>query len=273
MTNCTPLKNNALKRRELQFTVAIFILYILYALVLVPLNTYIGSDIAFAGTMLLELTELLYELIELLAYALAFAALINCRFCFGLSSAFRVFWIYVGAASFRYIAIFLVSWKMNGLNLSNLGLELVFLLAYILLDVTQMIVAFVAAHLFCSSFERVFSVRSRALLVKGAAEEDKLSYVVPYRGVISRSNPLQCSAIACGVIILIARVVGRIIYDVSYGAPTDAADLAWMIFYYLGDVTISVLVCALIMLLVRKMDCKTESERLPKKKVGTEASK
>ena len=259
MTNCTPLKNNALKRRELQFTIAIFILYVIYALVLVPLNTYFGSDIVFAGTMLLELTELLYELIELLAYVLAFATLINCRFCFGLPSAFRIFWIYVGAASFRYIAIFLVSWKMNGLNLSNLGLELLFLLAYILLDVTQMIVAFVASHLFCSSFERVFSVRNRALLAKGAQEEDKLSYVVPYHGVISRSNPLQCSAIACGVIILIARVVSRVIYDVSYGAPTDAADLAWMIFYYLGDVTISVLACALIMLLVRKMDCKMAS--------------
>jgi hypothetical protein len=250
-----------LHKRKVRFAIGIFSLYAIYAFVLVPLGTLFGSDIAYAGTMLLEITEMLYEIIELLAYVLAFATLINTRFCFGTSGGLQVFGIYVGAAAFRYVSIFLVSWKMNGVKVSQLGLELLFLLAYILLDVTQMTVALISTHLFCQKYERIFNVRQKALVARGEPVEDKLLYVVPYGGTVSGTNPLQISSIACGVIIMISRLVSRIIYDVSYGAPTSGADIAWMIFYYLGDITVSVLCCALIMLVIRRLDCRLDGEK------------
>lgn len=260
MTLETSINNPMLRRRMLRFTVGIFSLYAIYSLILVPLNTHFGSNIVYAGTMLLELTELLYEIIELLAYAYAFAALINTRFCFGLRGAFCIFWIYLGAALFRYVSIFLISGYMSGINMSNLWLELLFLLAYVLLDATQMIVVFVGAHLLCLTYERVFTVRAKAQAARGEPVKDKCAYVVPYGGTLSMKNPLQASAVLCGIVILLARVIGRIIYDVSYGAPTGAADVAWMVFYYLGDITVSVLCCALIMLIIRRMDCRTAEE-------------
>ena len=56
MPQDTSSNNPMLRRRMLRFTVGIFSLYAIYSLILVPLNTHFGSDIVYAGTMLISMT-------------------------------------------------------------------------------------------------------------------------------------------------------------------------------------------------------------------------
>ena len=76
-----------------------------------------------------------------------------------------------------------------------------------------------------------------------------------------KNDPLRASALLGAILISFVRVVSRISYDISYGAPTDQADLLWMIAYYSLDILIGVVAYFAMLCLITKMSIKENSSK------------
>ena len=249
------------RRRARFFWMTLGGLYTLYAFVLLPLLTVVGSDIAFQGTMLYELLSVLLIATELVAMCAAFAAAISARFQYGLPAALHVVLLFAVAAAFRYVATFLVSWWMEGIDPTDLVFQLIFLVVYILLDVTQVVFVLFVLHLLLRKRDQAYTVQIRALMQKGAQLPDRIREAVASHSVFSLSGPVGWATTVGALLVFLIRFVGRILFDVKSGAPVDTADLLWMIAYYTSDVIIALLCWLLIRTCVIKL-------LLPKERVS-----
>ena len=239
-------------KAKMRFFLIACIFYAVYSLVLLPLSEYVGSNIIFSGTYLYEILVFLCTATELAAFSWVFAFLISTRFAYGASASIRVLGLYAGALLIRYLATFLVSWRMEGFSGSDILFELIFIVVYILLDVTQAAVVLFVTHMLLRTRDAMYTVRAQALLSKGDCAPDPL---VEERSSSfwTMSGPLSAATLWAGALIAFVRVVGRAIYDIGYGAPTDGVDLAWMIVSYLADIALAVLCCALIRMLCLRL--------------------
>ena len=149
----------------------------------------------------------------------------------------------------RYILTFFVSWKIDGLDISDLAFELLFLLIYVLLDVTQVAVVLALTHMLLKSKDAAHEIRTKALVSLGKPVPDHLEEEAQQCNIVSMHGPLHKATLIGGAMIAFVRVGGRIIYDIGYGAPADGGDLAWMVFYYMTDIAIAILGCAAIRLI------------------------
>ena len=232
------------KKAFLFFTVAC-ILYIVYAVILLPLSEYVGSNIIFQGTFLYEILSFLCTAVELTAFCWVFSWLISSRFAYGISASLKVLLLFAAALLVRYVLTFFVTWKMEGMSGSDLLFELVFMLIYILLDVTQAASVLMLTHILRKKQDVVYLVRAKALQALGEPAPDPLTEDRESKTLFSMSGSLPIAAVLASVVIAFVRISGRLIYDITYGAPTDGVDLAWMIFSYLSDVALAVLCFAL----------------------------
>jgi hypothetical protein len=60
------------------------------------------------------------------------------------------------------------------------------------------------------------------------------SLFYPFRKLVDLQNPLQRSAFFIAIVFTINKIVSQIITDFQIGAPTDTADLLWMIAAYIS---------------------------------------
>ena len=224
-------------------------LYVAYAVILLPLSEYVGSNIIFQGTFLYEIISFLCTAVDLAAFCWTFASLICARFSRGISAAFKNLWIFVGASAVRYVLTFFVSWRMEGMSGSDILFELLFSAIYILLDVTQAAIVLVFAHMLRKQADAMYVVRAKALRVLDEPAPDPLAQERTCRSIFTMQGSLHTATLLAAALVAFVRVVGRMIYDIGYGAPTDGVDLAWMIFSYLADIALAVLCCALIRIL------------------------
>ncbi len=199
--------------------------------------------------MLYEITVFLLSTVELGAFCWVFAQAIAARYTYGSAAAMRIVLWFALAAVLRYLATFLVTWRMEGLSLSDLVFELCFTGIYILLDVTQVAIVLLATHLLLRAEDAIYRVRARACLTKGEP--------LPSRGIeesaLSLKGKLHAATLIAGGMILFVRLGGRMVYDIGNGAPVDGIDLAWMIFYYLTDIAIAVVCCFAIRYLIVRL--------------------
>ena len=127
---------------------------------------------------------------------------------------------------------------------SDLLFELIFMLIYILLDMTQAAIVLMLVHMLRKKQDAVYLVRAKALRALGEPAPDPLATEREHKNIFTMSGALHIATILSATVI-----AGRLIYDIGYGAPADGIDLAWMIFSYLSDVALAVLCCALIRIL------------------------
>jgi hypothetical protein len=237
------------KKKANCFFVVACILYVVYALVLLPLSEYVGSNIIFEGTFLYEILSFLCTAVELTAFCWVFSCLITSRFAYGAAASVKILLIYASALLMRYVLTLLVSWKMEGMSGSDLLFELIFMLIYILLDMTQAAIVLMLVHMLRKKQDDVYLVRAKALRALGEPAPDPLATEREDKNIFTMSGALHIATILAATVIAFVRIAGRLIYDIGYGAPADGIDLAWMIFSYLSDVALAVLCCALIRIL------------------------
>lgn len=223
-----------------------FGIYFLYAVVLLPLSSFVGSDIRFQGTWLYEFLLFMTSTIELLAFCWVFAHIIYYRSVYGVRAALQGIGWFLLASVLRYVMTLVVTWYIDGIKPSEIWIELVFLAVYILLDVTQVSVVLVLSHLLLRGDDALYEIRTNAMLARGDAAPNRADAVFSSFNVFSLRGCVSTAALAAGGVVAFVRVIGRIIYDISYGAPADGVDLAWMIFYYVSDIAIGVMCWALI---------------------------
>jgi len=63
----------------------------------------------------------------------------------------------------------------------------------------------------------------------------------PFRKIFSRENPLQLCALIVGIILSAEKILFRLLFDLSYGAPESFAEVMIMVVYYASDILIGII--------------------------------
>lgn len=205
------------------------LLILLHAVILSPLYLWSSSDVILAGMILDECAYVLSQVCNYLFYLVSFATLLFCVSRFGWRESTGWFFLYAAAVVIRYGANLLSSALIGGFVTWESFTDTV--LPYLLLDVAfDLILMGGLAVLFILLGLR----RARARFTAEKKENLFFSYL-PFDRLFDFKNPLLLAAALLSLIPGGVQILERIYYDISYGMPSDAVDLLWMVLYYLSD--------------------------------------
>mgnify|MGYP004667532643 CR=1 FL=1 len=233
------LEKNGKRGRLIRFSVLIGTLYVLYSCVLMPLTVWVESNIAYAGTMIPDLLELAYKVVDLTCFFLTYAFMIAFVFQYHPSGTWPIIWIFSATDLLRYTLNLLISAKTDG-NLSVISDGILFVVLYWLLEVVQLLLLFGLTSLFWRNWYAVSKVMDQVERSTGRPVERGDCLLFPFHRIWNWRNPVQRSALCAGIVTTGLRWLSRMIYDIGYGAPTDFLDVTWMVVYYVLDAVIGV---------------------------------
>lgn len=219
-------KRTSFFRCAMFYTLISLGLYAAYIAV-IELNVMLSSDISYAGTLLPECSEWLYQGLELVAFFTSYAFILFARFVYGWLGEAAIMVIYFFAALARYVALWALGMIDGWAAVANLIPELIQL----------SVIAFIC-HLSVCSFEQIYDVMACGATQLGEACPSRLSLVYPAKR--RKKDALLRGAFWSAFLVSIIRVIGRIIYDVMWGWPTDIVDALWMMLYYGLDIIIGI---------------------------------
>jgi hypothetical protein len=221
----------------------VWVLAIAYAtyIVFICLNTIIGSNIVFDNTMLYEITEWIYLGIELAAFFFVYAVSIYGVFQYGEKKALPYAYLYGGMTLARHLVLFILNWAFFGLRTRYVPFQLLMTFITIVLELLQYAIIYVIAMLFTRRFNRYIAVMRQGASRLRGVQIDRRKFAFPFRKIPLKNDPIRITSLVAAALVSVVRVVNRMIYDFSYGAPTDTIDLLWMIWGYTLDILIGVL--------------------------------
>ncbi len=223
-----------------QMTVALFSIVIVYAVICTPISLWCTSDILIAESVFPLIWD---EIMTIINYAYYWVA-----FSFSLYACFRFdpchhapFMLTLGVAvSVRYPLNLVAGYFVNGFPVVDDFLtELPYVLFDILLDLVVFALCWVVMRL----------IKKRIPVRKYEKKGEAFARFVPFKSLFSIQNPVQCSLFVGSGFLTLLKIGSRVIYDVSYGAPSSLPDFLWMVFYYTVDILgffIGVIACVLI---------------------------
>lgn len=248
------------KKQRRLYAMGIFGIFSLYIL-FVSLNNIFASNIVFSGMMLIEITEWLYQALELIAFFISYAVTIYAVFEGGWHAVLPYAGIYSAGTVVRYVALILLDWSFFGLKSENIPTALVFVFINILLELMQYALVFVIALLSVHAFDRKVAIMQKgtARLKDTIVARDQL--VFPYRKIPMNNDPLRLSSLLTAIFVGAKGVISRLISDISFsainpsigGAPKGLIDALWMIFYYSFDVLIGVACYFVVLAIIKKL--------------------
>ena len=233
---------NSCIRRLGFFVCVLFGLYAAY-IGLISLNIYIGSDIRFRGMMLLEITEWMYSIVlEHAIFFWVYAFTLFSMFHDGFGRALAVCTSYVFLSALRYCVLMWLGHIRLWPSTANFVLEMVQYAATVL-------ICFACTY----QFNRVFRVLARGRAKLGMECPSRLSLVYPQRSSLIQNDPFRTSALIIGFGFGIIRVVGRIIQDVTIGAPSGFGEILNMVIWYTIDILIGFAAYYAVLLIVKRL--------------------
>ena len=228
-------------RRSLALAAILSGLFAIY-IALILLNDEFSSNIAYAKTMLSELSEWAYLGVELLAMMTAYAFLLLALFSDGAHGGVGVLVAYTATTVLRHAVLL---W----LGLGELWAESVNLLP----ELFQLGAVYVACAWSVHAFDRKYAVMKQGSISLGRSCPERTELVYPNVKQPLKVDPIKRGAAASALILVALRVFGRLIYDFHYGLPTDLVDALWMVLYYGLDVLIGVGGYCLMLYIIRRM--------------------
>ena len=115
-----------------------------------------------------------------------------------------------------------------------------FKLADSALELVQLGAIMIVGYLSVRVFDRVYSVIKGGSERLGQVPPERHALLYPFKKNTAFCDPIKRAALGSAAIVSVIRVVGRLIYDVMLGAPTDIFDVLWMVLYYSVDLLIGV---------------------------------
>lgn len=251
----TPVEQHARRTCNRRFAVLIFALTLFYAAVCTPLYLLFSSNILFEDSVLPLLWDVLMGACNYLFYWGSFAFLLFLGARYSLRQCKAFFAVYAGAVLFRYTANLLASFLVMGFPTWSTfaSSDLPYLLFDVVMDLVLMSLAVLAFHLIVD--QTPLNIAANGSLMQ--AEEDvdcpRLQLWCDAQKLYDKSNALHRTAVWMGLIPAGLKMITRIIYDISYGAPTDGVDLMWMIVYYVIDILCAVVGYLVILFLLNHL--------------------
>ena len=242
------------KRMLVWFSVWLFAISAFYAAVCTPVYHVLNSDILISDTVFPLLWDTLMQILNYLFYWGAFAIVLYAIFRLGIKNCISFLGIYVGTVFFRYFSNLLAGFLTNGFPLMDrfLSDDLPYLILDIVLDLLLMGV-FVWI---------LIAVQRRNTTARNRKRGEFLLSNLPFVKLFDLKNPVQLAAFLGALIPSAVLLISRVIFDISYGAPTGIVDLLWMAVYYVSDIGSALIGFILAVLLVNRFYFSEEKARL-----------
>ena len=226
------MKKSAVWRRPLLPAVLFaFGLLALRSFVICPINVEVNTNIVYMEGILPVVFELLVDLTQMAVIYIAYAFLLETLFRQGLRRALPIAGIYLGAVVFGSAANLVMDVTLHGGG-EYVDIMLLSAVNWIVQELAQLCLVLLAA----------------ALLARRGG------MTVPTK-IFSLQNRVQRAALIAAGITCFFRVGARLIYDITYGAPTSAGELVEMISRYGADVIIPFLgYLTMVLILMRHPD-------------------
>ena len=205
-------------RRQVALTsIVFFSVYLILSIV----YDMVCSDIVMSITALPTVLNAMVSLCDVAAYGACFALLLYSIYTTSTKASLPLVYVYCAAVLAKYIA--------------NIALHIiVFKYAPYL---TEYIYVFIIWAL------EVLLTIAVLFIIKISLSKQK-EKTVEFKKLFSSDNPLQVTSLAIAVLLSAIKIVQRLIYDVSYGAPSGILEILWMFVAYLSDI----LVCPIVYL-------------------------
>jgi hypothetical protein len=216
---------------------------VLNSAVLSPLLIVFSSDVAYASSILPPALTVLTTALELLTLALTAAAV--CCSAYADFAAPRMSGLVFAAAgcllALRGALDIVMTGAVNSFGSLDLS-DFLWTLLTAVLDLAILAAAFLVSrrvsrehYADCAEFAKQYR---RAT----GDEFDERTRVFPFPSFMSVANPVQAGLLTAAAVNTFLKVVARVIFDISAGAPADAAETASIVFAYLWELLSGLLV-------------------------------
>ena len=244
------MKNSDTKgtpRLGLIMTLTCVIIFSLVTFLLTPVYVYVASDIVTSVTVIPDILEILLDLADIAAFAVCYSLIIYSATLRPSSVTYKLCGIYIASSLIRRAASLLITYLYDGYIFSD---DIFSVLLYFLLETVQV----AAVAMIASSVAKKYYIRSAQIKKAARITGDFLKAEnIDFDRVYAYGNPLLNSALKVGIILSAIKIISRVIYDISYGAPSGIAEVLTMTVYYLSDIFVCVIFYALAWLILSKL--------------------
>ncbi len=211
-------------------------LYCLYCFALVPLGNMYANNIQYMDTVLPTVIEYIYDLVEIVAIAMAYAVSIYSIYRYGVGRIGIPAIIFSFVTLFKYLINVFMTWLDNGFEI-RIWSDIRSILVPMFFELLQYFVVLLIAYKILSVHLELLEKKRKADLKLG--NKPGTDGIYPFKSFIDLNNPLIKSAFWSGVIVAATKVAQRIFYDilytVMYGVP-KLSEIPGMIIYYSSDI-------------------------------------
>lgn len=223
--------------------------------ILAKCYTLAWSDVTTADTVLPILLDYLSKIAEWCLYITAYAIIFYELYTEGVAPARKFIFVYAGSVFFKYLLNYLVTWITDaGMSSEYLADNLTYIGIYIGIEWLQLLFIMLMAVSSAKAYHKFLAGQRKLAATLPNYTLEERNYTFPFKKLFSTENVLQKNALWAGFVLTVFRVVSRMIYDITYGAPSDAADLMWMIFYYTVDIVVGMVSIIAITALFMRFD-------------------
>lgn len=241
-------KNELLARTRGYVAMAaiLFGLYTLMCAVIYPFCVMTSNDFLYDATIVPELLDYLYKVLELVAISCAYAFIIFTVFSYTLKGSLGGLLIFFGATVYKSALNMLADWAMNGSVPVDWTIDIWDALFYTLLETLVLVIV-------------LFVIFKISQLRRG----DKKGYLslidgeYPYSSVFAIKNYYLRAAFGCAIAVFASKVFGRLYNDlqsiVFWGLPKEGITWVIMGLSYLLEAVSGVLCYAVIALVISRI--------------------
>lgn len=259
----TDLKLNAdttrISRKRLLLTliVASAVFFALSSLILSPLYIYTCSDVLYATTALPEIIDIVIDIVDVAAYAVSFSIIIYSIFKFTFKKSLGLIFVYISFVILKYLANLIITSISDGVFSPD---EAIYVLIYLVLEFILFGIVLILPSILIPNYYAKRAVIEKANAKLGKKTPSVHEELFTSKKFFSTKNPLHLSALVTGIILSVAKISTRILFDMYIGLPTSFADAAWMIAYYVSDILIALIVYAISLYIFAHFEAKEIQE-------------
>ena len=218
------------------FAVGMTLLYCLYCFALVPLGNMYANNVQYMNTVLPTVIEYIYDLIEIVAIALAYAVSIYSIYRYGVGRIGATAIIFSSVTLFKYVINVFMTWLDNGFEI-NVWSDIRSILVPMFFELLQYFVVLLVAYKILSAHLDLVEKKRKADKRLGIPPSGEGIY--PFRSFVDLENPMIKGTFWAGVIVAATKVAQRVFYDIlytiMYGIP-QLSEIPGMIIYYSSDI-------------------------------------
>lgn len=236
------------KRLFVWLLISSFGIYTLLAVVIKPLYIFVYNDATIRIDYLTDIINLSANFLDFISFSVCYAILIYILYRFGRSKATLPIISFAIATAYKFFAIPIFCYAVY--NLGPIGdVNFIEILIYLMIEEVKHLIVIFTALAITGKHAKLASIAKKGAMTIGEDHQYR-DKVFPFTKLFSLKNPLQRSAIAAMIVIIVFGVTTLLIPDVLYGGlPQDLIDAFWIAIYY-GSAILSGLIGYFIMIFV-----------------------